>query len=1231
MQELSTQWDKLDTNTRQYIALTSSGANQIQNFYALMSNFDTAVDATTTALNAEGSAWRENERYMESIEAKMQKLKTSIENLILGDGGLENLVKNILDIANGFVKFIDNTGGLITVIGTLTSVLIVLNSSAIMKLIYNFPLLLTQVKALATGYVEFAMSATTVNEVMTASIPVIGLIIATFTALIAVVNYANNAYDRHLEKVKQFNDEIDIEENKIKELSKELKNTYDKIEDINSLGTIEITDEKELRNLKLQSIELERQLAIEEKRLEIAQRKKEVEAYETLTANPSKDEKSLTTGKAGTQASIVGVVTGTALDFAKSSDRLDERISKYIEIKKVMEDYVIALQKEQSTLEESDEKYIENQKMMSATKDAINEYDRVINVLLDDFEEVVVGLDEENEYRKAYIEVYNEYADVLRENQDAEQQEAKMHETINTWLEDTASNLNLTEEQYEELQQRVQDTVDSLDDEDNVLEAVNNTLTEYENELKSAQVETSNWSKELDNLQSAYATLTSAVEEYNTTGMFSVDTVQSLLNLSPEYLSFLDYENGKVKLNEQAIQKKAQSLINEAKAQVYKTAEQKLAMIAEQDSINSLRGHAEALDRDTEALMNNNQQLAKNAYLKAMTKDAKEAQKVWDDMNKQITLLDGLSKNLGSSFKSTFTDTKTKAKEAKEEINDTKNAVNALKNAVEALKQEVNDLKDEIDEYEKVIDLINDKYDEEIDKLKDLRDEEVDALEQKINALEDEKRLEEDRYKEQIRVLEEERDTIVNTAKEEIEVLKERKEAEEAYWDEKINALKAQNEELTEQAELEKLLDNLEKAKATKVRIYKEGQGFVWETDQQAVSKAQKEIEAYNRKKAYEDQLKELEDFKKKSAKNYEQQIDDLNKYVNDVKKKYEEQINNLNTQLAQSKTNYDQQITNLKNYTEDVKKNYDNQIKMIEDEKKAFNDMVNAYQNEQDRLLVLQKTGIDLEDANWRTRTNNLNKFVEDYENKLKLLAQKQEELNQKQKELNELQSQMTLNTPTVDVGDGGGTPTPTPTPNDTKNHGSKTVWTAGGHEFGTRTEAEAWVKSEQERVKKHNDGIDAQINSIKNSPHPNQSYIKQLESDKWSMPGGISQKVVYYATGISTIKENQFAVVGDDPRNRELVIGSKLNGMAMQLKKGTGVVNAKSTNTVAGLLNTLGSEFGKATTGNYNLSNMNTNNNQSIHIGTISLPEVRNSDDFITALTNFENLMIQKAYASI
>ena len=187
----------------------------------------------------------------------------------------------------------------------------------------------------------------------------------------------------------------------------------------------------------------------------------------------------------------------------------------------------------------------------------------------------------------------------------------------------------------------------------------------------------------MDNLQSAYATLTTAVDEYNKTGQFSLDTVQDLLALSPEYLNMLQFENGQVRLNEEAIKKKALSLIDEAKAQVYKTAEQKLASLADKESSSSLDDNSQSLADNTTELLKNSKALYDNAYARAFQNgDQKEARKIYDETAQQIKTLDDLAKNLGTSFKKTFTDSKTATKQATEAVKENKEAVNALKASV---------------------------------------------------------------------------------------------------------------------------------------------------------------------------------------------------------------------------------------------------------------------------------------------------------------------------------------------------------------------------------------------------------------------------------------------------------------------------------------------------------------------------------------------------------------------
>lgn len=67
---LASKWQGLDSNTQKYIATTIGGTHQLNSFLALMNNFNHAIEANETALNSAGSAAKENERVMESLNAK---------------------------------------------------------------------------------------------------------------------------------------------------------------------------------------------------------------------------------------------------------------------------------------------------------------------------------------------------------------------------------------------------------------------------------------------------------------------------------------------------------------------------------------------------------------------------------------------------------------------------------------------------------------------------------------------------------------------------------------------------------------------------------------------------------------------------------------------------------------------------------------------------------------------------------------------------------------------------------------------------------------------------------------------------------------------------------------------------------------------------------------------------------------------------------------------------------
>lgn len=92
----------------------------------------------------------------------------------------------------------------------------------------------------------------------------------------------------------------------------------------------------------------------------------------------------------------------------------------------------------------------------------------------------------------------------------------------------------------------------------------------------------------IDSIQSAYDTLNSAVEEYNSNGgQLSIDTIQSLLSLSDEYLACLQVENGQLSLNADAMAQLAQAKLDEAQATAVTQAMTELQTIANGEAAQS--------------------------------------------------------------------------------------------------------------------------------------------------------------------------------------------------------------------------------------------------------------------------------------------------------------------------------------------------------------------------------------------------------------------------------------------------------------------------------------------------------------------------------------------------------------------------------------------------------------------------------------------------------------------
>ena len=416
-------------------------------------------------------------------------------------------------------------------------------------------------------------------------------------------------------------------------------------------------------------------------------------------------------------------------------------------------------------------------------------------------------------------------------------------------------------------------------------------------------------------------------------------------------------------------------------------------------------------------------------------------------------------------------------------------------------------------------------------------------------------------------------------------------------------------------------------SKKTKVKVYHEGQGFVYDVDKSAVSEAQKELDEYKRKKESEQRIKALEQERDKKKAVYDQEIKDL-----ESKQKAE-------------KENFDLQTKQLEQHKKDVEKHYDDIINYWKNWNDQFQKQVDAYKDHQNALLAEQLTGINFENNNWTTRLNNLGNFVNNYRAKCAELEEVTRRLNQATAEYEAAQaraSQASGYSPSggggggsVGGGGGGRSSISSSVASNVANRVTNAAVSAISNMFGAspigkvytwhggtpyqRKENGKW-KNYSTADGNHGFKVTSQDSTYLYGTSHKGNYIRVKKSLVFP-----TNKKNAYASGTADVKEDELAFVGDAP-NTELVIGSKLNGAPINLQKGSGVVNAKSTKTLSGLLNGLSD-----ISANNAISNLtNNNNNQSIVIENVTIDGHNISDvnSFVNELQNIKGIALQRAY---
>ena len=1106
-----------------------------------------------------GSAAKENSAYMESLQAKITNLKATYENIVLGDGGISDFAKKLLDSANSILKFIDYGNNLQAMLSGVLGILITIKSQNIATTIlstYSSVVKLGQgIKALTTGnvivnvfnaarnaintYRTSIIAGTTATEAASAAINTLKLSMGGITAgvgiaitAISLITQAVNSYKQKQEEAaeetrQQLKDYSSTSE-QYASLRESLTKTTLTQEEFNSIlkaapdifgnyrGEVKLTKESLDEYIK----KLDEASAKQARTTFISSISESKEAAERLS-KPSEYTEVGSLSQLSQATILPGAAEGGILRYGGEFQNA-----------KTVEEALGSLEKMQDAIA----RVTQSTKIDEDTREKYNDLLGITSKLYKDISEgsendiatlrgQIDAYNDANGSLSAYSKEVENYKNILGDTEPAQENSVSTTEQMAAALgmstekfTSQAKAMGMTEEEFYNYAHGIKEAGDATTDAEQATKSYSDILKDLASEMNVAQ---------------------KAYTEYTKNGQISIDSLNSLLSLQPEYLQHLMNEQGQLDINTKSLEDLSQAMKDNAANQIVnQVASDMLALsIGNIDGMSSYAKAALAatgqiaLDTGANAISaaDDVDTLTKAMYNMYTTMGGKQV--VDKDLQKQtdIVIQGGLDRIKGLQKTQLLASKALNANTSSTRKNTSATDKNTT--AKERNRQKNKELSKEIDKQTKKLEKQKDKIQDNIDAWNEQADEMeklfsivISRIEEKIDALQEKN----DKYQEKIDAR--------------TEKFEKAKEKEEKALDKKIDAIDKEiaaqqeaNDAVDDAIELQEKLENLRKAQSTKVKVFKDGQ-WTWGTDQAAVDEAQQELDEYNRKKAQENAIAELERAKEL-----------------------------LETQKESLDAKYEALIANDKliNKWQSIIDKNNEEIALLEKQKKEVEDISKIYERMEENAILKKYLNTDKIFGTKGLKSSVLPALRDveyEYINIQDSIKDAEEEVKRFEKAING------LNDLSSQVGNSEGS-------------------ISGG-----------WVQRQ----------IDKWLNKI----NPKRKSKKKKKR---------------HASGVANIVNDEIALVGESPYE-EMIIGSKYNtGTVAQLSKGSGVVNAAATNTLAGILNTFAkSNFGA---GNGVLNNNNRDLSTIINISNLNV-ETQNGEQFVNYLQDFAMKMRQESY---
>lgn len=706
----------------------AAGTYRQNYFIALLNDMSKADEAIKNMSGSEGYSIKENEKYMESLTANWNQLKSALAELAVqvGESGLLDLLKLLTNIGTGLARLTKDIGGIIPLLTTIGGIIVTIKGQKIQSTfsdlaasIVSGASSLKNFKNQLLGVVTAQNKVSAANELVKSSFGWIGIITSAIGILVSVFNgmesAAQNARDQAARLAQDNLDQIDS--------MKSLKEEYAEIVDYTGDATEKNKQLEEFKKKLVTQYNLER------------------EAVDKLNGS-RKEEINLLNGVISSNANNAWVQiedsylkavnaienATTKLDTSNFALGIDQQtlniMSEYFKIVETTDIYgkkrIQDISFQTSNLHEQRDVLAEilaneniSQNAAKALKIEYNEITKQIEKWEDVYSS---GVDVAKEFflsQSDTVDMINKIA-----NASSEEEGKKLYDQLISSVKETNFGLEAQSEiidtiigMFPQFSDSGVDAAESISASFSISQDVIDSLSDKIDELNGS----------INDFQSGYDAAIAAMEEYNENGYLSVDTIQSMLSAGYEYVSLLDFTANGISLNKEKTQELLKAQTDNVNAMIQQTAYAGLLEIANrylsestEDVGDSAASAAPAVDSLEGQLNDLANQAVQATFSVSAAGDAIDAAfrgkvtgsnltKMKNEMTDYLSSVNSLSKYIGnlSTNTSAWSNNASKAAETA-----AKNQTDALKKQLEAQKE-----------------AIKDRYDAQIDALKEVQEE----------------------------------------------------------------------------------------------------------------------------------------------------------------------------------------------------------------------------------------------------------------------------------------------------------------------------------------------------------------------------------------------------------------------------------------------------------------------------------------------------------------------------